>query len=84
MASILDGKGPAAAAAAAAVIAVAVTAITESVTVVVTAVVSVVGSRQWQQWRGCWLSRQWSRRRWHSGGSNVTGRGRYWVTGVRW
>ena len=82
MASILDGKGPAAAAAAAA--AVAVTAITESVMVVVTAVVSVVGSRQWQQWRGCWLSRRWSRRRWHSGGSNVTGRGRYGVAGVGW
>jgi len=49
MASILDGKGPVAAAAA--VITVAVTAITASVTAVVTAVVSAVGSRQWQQWR---------------------------------
>ena len=61
MASILDGKGPVVAEAV--VNMVAVTAITESVTVVVTAVVSVVGSRQWQQWRGCWLSRRRSRRR---------------------
>jgi hypothetical protein len=45
MASILDGKGPVAAAAA--VNMVAVTANTESVTVVA----SVVGSRQWQRWR---------------------------------
>ena len=64
MASILDGKGPVAAAAAvitvavmaitatvAVVVTVAVTAITESVMVVVTAVVSAVGSRQWQRWR---------------------------------
>ena len=54
MASILDGKGPAAAAAAAVVVTVAVTAITESVMVVVTAVVSAVGSRQWQRWRLPW------------------------------
>ena len=45
MASILDGKGPVAAAAV--VNMVAVTANTESVTVVA----SVVGSRQWQRWR---------------------------------